>query len=501
MSKILKNTTGTIIDLNVLGIDIPALGEIEINAQDYISLATVDSVLELTPLINAGEVVVNDGVSDLSSTEGINYVSFPNFANSVRLDSSSFVSKDVRSALEELTVTPNEFGIFAIWAEENGGLANNSLEFSFGNGSTGNIGVTIPVNARLFAVSYQAETSGTNTEIAVTQNNTNVATTGLQSNNSGFVELPAPVQYIAGDVVNFRTVTGGGAVDVRPCAWFKVPISTLMNLTLDELTDVQVPTQTTGEVLQYNGSFWVNSQLDKTDVGLGNVDNTSDLNKPISTATQTALNLKYNNSNPQGYETPAQLNVRDTNNRARSNHTGTQLSSTINDFAETVRSTILTGLSFANTTLVTASDSILVAIGKLQTQLNSVVFGRDADSTTRIATVTVTGNSFVTYDELPFTVTESTGTNTYRLNADFFWSHGSTANDILVRVLLDGVEVKELRIEPKDSREDQRIQNNLLHYAENLSVGNHTFTLQLRPERSNRESRVYESVIEVWRTK
>src|SRR5690606_16406421 len=32
--------------------------------------------------------------------------------------------------------------------------------------------------------------------------------------------------------------------------------------------------------------------LDKSDVGLGNVDNTSDLNKPISTATQTALNGK-----------------------------------------------------------------------------------------------------------------------------------------------------------------------------------------------------------------
>lgn len=35
-----------------------------------------------------------------------------------------------------------------------------------------------------------------------------------------------------------------------------------------------------------------NIELTKTDVGLGNVDNTSDLNKPISTATQTALNAK-----------------------------------------------------------------------------------------------------------------------------------------------------------------------------------------------------------------
>ena len=33
-------------------------------------------------------------------------------------------------------------------------------------------------------------------------------------------------------------------------------------------------------------------EVDKTTVGLGNVDNTSDLNKPVSTATQTELNKK-----------------------------------------------------------------------------------------------------------------------------------------------------------------------------------------------------------------
>lgn len=36
----------------------------------------------------------------------------------------------------------------------------------------------------------------------------------------------------------------------------------------------------------------------KTQVGLGNVDNTSDANKPVSTATQTALNLKANLASP-----------------------------------------------------------------------------------------------------------------------------------------------------------------------------------------------------------
>jgi hypothetical protein len=63
-----------------------------------------------------------------------------------------------------------------------------------------------------------------------------------------------------------------------------------------------------GDYVIYNGSFWEKSDntdavssvngytgsvvLVKADVGLGNVDNTSDLNKPISTATQTALDLK-----------------------------------------------------------------------------------------------------------------------------------------------------------------------------------------------------------------
>ena len=41
----------------------------------------------------------------------------------------------------------------------------------------------------------------------------------------------------------------------------------------------------------------INININKTDLGLNNVDNTSDLNKPISTATQTALNGKENVSN------------------------------------------------------------------------------------------------------------------------------------------------------------------------------------------------------------
>ena len=74
----------------------------------------------------------------------------------------------------------------------------------------------------------------------------------------------------------------------------------------------------------------------KAQVGLDNVDNTSDVNKPISSATQTALNTKLESSDIANFETSTELDTRDTNNRNRTNHTGTQLASTISDFGSSV---------------------------------------------------------------------------------------------------------------------------------------------------------------------
>lgn len=56
------------------------------------------------------------------------------------------------------------------------------------------------------------------------------------------------------------------------------------------------PTINAGTTSQYwrGDKSW--QTLDKSAVGLGNVDNTSDLNKPISTATQTALNSKQDSA-------------------------------------------------------------------------------------------------------------------------------------------------------------------------------------------------------------
>ena len=84
------------------------------------------------------------------------------------------------------------------------------------------------------------------------------------------------------------------------------PISTATQAALDLKADkTELPTVNDARItvqknsvsvdsftLNQNTDNTINITVDKTDVGLGNVDNTSDADKPISTATQAALDLK-----------------------------------------------------------------------------------------------------------------------------------------------------------------------------------------------------------------
>lgn len=116
---------------------------------------------------------------------------------------------------------------------------------------------------------------------------------------------------------------------------------------LDELHGVSVPSPSNNNVLKFNSAtgLWENGTIAKSEVGLSNVDNTSDANKPVSTATQTALNSKvdkvtgkqlstedYTTSEKTklvGIATGATANSTDAQLRDRATHTGTQAISTI----------------------------------------------------------------------------------------------------------------------------------------------------------------------------
>ena len=64
------------------------------------------------------------------------------------------------------------------------------------------------------------------------------------------------------------------------------------------IADTSILVTTTGTQTLTNKTITTPSGLVKNDVGLGNVDNTSDANKPVSTAGQTALDLKANLASP-----------------------------------------------------------------------------------------------------------------------------------------------------------------------------------------------------------
>jgi hypothetical protein len=108
--------------------------------------------------------------------------------------------------------------------------------------------------------------------------------------------------------------------------------------------------------------------LGKTDVGLSNVDNTSDLNKPISTATQTALNTL-----PQGAESG--LNIDGTSKKARLG--GTLLADAVIDGASTF------GIQGAN---LRSASLITDATGSAQSTLS---LGTQLSQPTRIKTESV----------------------------------------------------------------------------------------------------------------
>lgn len=189
-----------------------------------------------------------------------------------------------------------------------------------------------------------------------------------------------------------------------------------------------------GKVVSVNGKKGV-VVLDKADIGLGNVSNTSDANKPVSTAQQSALNLKldasaYNDrfkgvhlteaalntayptanagdsaqvnevgaTDVLNYNWDAEVNIWVPNAVSSSGATNTdQLpEGTSNLYFNTARvlAALLTGISFVTGGAIVSTDSVLVAFGKLQKQINDNVtaiglntakVSFDSTSSTRLA--------------------------------------------------------------------------------------------------------------------
>lgn len=115
--------------------------------------------------------------------------------------------------------------------------------------------------------------------------------------------------------VNGESVEGSGNIDINKSdvglgnvdntSDADKPVSNDQQTALDGKED-SITAGTTAQYFRGDKTF---QTLDKTAVGLGNVDNTSDLNKPISTATQTALNTKLESIPNAAYNTVGGIKI------------------------------------------------------------------------------------------------------------------------------------------------------------------------------------------------
>jgi len=118
---------------------------------------------------------------------------------------------------------------FAIWAEENGDLGNNSYEWAFGNGddtpNTG--GVVIPISCECYALTLNLAGGGSAT-VRLEVNGSDSGASITSNAQDSFITLGTPVAISAGDRINFFTVTGPGNITGnRVAAFFRANVASV----------------------------------------------------------------------------------------------------------------------------------------------------------------------------------------------------------------------------------------------------------------------------------
>lgn len=147
----------------------------------------------------------------------------------------------------------------------------------------------------------------------------------------------------------------------------------------------------------------------------------------------------------------------------------------------------------------TGTDIVATTVQNAITEQASKGFGKDYSFSIRTTQLDVSGGAFQTYLTHNFNVSDDSGVNEYRANFNFHWNHKSTANDIRVQYVLDGGVISEMRIEPKDSGDNQRIPGTYIDILSNLSQGAHTLEIQFRPATASRVSGMFRATIDTWR--
>lgn len=182
------------------------------NTSDISTLQAGQSTQDAAIALNTAKVSADGSINTHSDVDITGVIP----GDQLEWDGSKFVAKSI----------DNGFTIFPIWAEESGGLSNNNAQWSFGNGSTGFIGIPLGIDCELFAIGINATAVGTSVSINVQRNGANVATPNFTANNQVIAITAIP--YNQGQLLSFETNTEIGAwANVRVVAWMRVKSTAL----------------------------------------------------------------------------------------------------------------------------------------------------------------------------------------------------------------------------------------------------------------------------------
>ena len=133
---------------------------------------------------------------------------------------------DVELAALRLLLEQEHKPIFPIWAEENAALAATTYEWAFGDGAatpTGE-GLVLPFRCSLIALSLSLSGGAARAKVEVERDGVIESdyAIDLTASNQGFQEFFTPLQFSAGSVINFRTLTASGTAATNVvCAWMR----------------------------------------------------------------------------------------------------------------------------------------------------------------------------------------------------------------------------------------------------------------------------------------
>lgn len=114
------------------------------------------------------------------------------------------------------------------------------------------------------------------------------------------------------------------------------------------------------------------------------------------------------------------------------------------------------------------------------------LYGQNFQATLEDADATNNTTSFVTYDDLSYTVDTVSGFVIYEVNINFVWGYSAPSTDFRARLLVNGVQIgEEFRQEPKDGGVDQRQYMSLTVPVFGFQLGTVTGTIEFQFAASN----------------